>query len=164
MAPLSASSGCLPAASGRSWWCCRQPAASQPYCFMLRMLPRPCTAPSSLPGAARPVADDDRRSLLLDNQVLAARHFSERFQILLHHLTDNDDVIGHVTDWFWRVEFQRRGRWAVVGGGAGAGVPPSWRARSRPSHCADSPALPHCSPHIHMLVWIENSPNCDERE
>lgn len=66
-----------------------------------------------------------RTKLLHDYPVVASRQFNKRFKALMKFLSKNDKILGgKIKDYWYRVEFQKRG-----------------------------------SPHIHMLVWIENAPS-----
>ena len=67
--------------------------------------------------------------LLQSDPVTCARFFDHRVQQFINNvLKSNLHPIGHVKDYFYRVEFQQRG-----------------------------------SPHIHMVVWIENAPKHNEQ-
>jgi hypothetical protein len=48
------------------------------------------------------------RGLVHDRPVDVARHFGRRFDIFLKYLKD-EEVLGQIDDYYWRVEFQRRG-------------------------------------------------------
>ena len=51
-----------------------------------------------------------RREMMLADQVNTVRHFSNWLKHFWHWLTKSDDrPLGHVEDWFWRIEFQNRG-------------------------------------------------------
>ena len=50
-----------------------------------------------------------RRRLALEHQVLASRHFAHRWAKMLAWLKSNDQPLGKLEDFFWRVEFQVRG-------------------------------------------------------
>jgi hypothetical protein len=67
----------------------------------------------------------ERSKLLHDYPVVASRQFNKRFKALMKFLSKNNKILGgKIKDYWYRVEFQKRG-----------------------------------SPHIHMLVWIENAPS-----
>lgn len=50
-----------------------------------------------------------RRAMLRDNPVGIARHFSNRWALVLSWIQGEAQPLGAVTDVWWRVEFQRRG-------------------------------------------------------
>lgn len=51
----------------------------------------------------------DRRAMLRDRPVDVARHFSNRWALMLRWLQQPQSPLGEVMDVWWRVEFQRRG-------------------------------------------------------
>jgi hypothetical protein len=56
------------------------------------------------------VTDQERKEMMLNDPVTVARHFDNRWRHFFHWLiTDPSHPVGNVTDYFWRVEFQRRG-------------------------------------------------------
>lgn len=55
------------------------------------------------------VADKDRKNMLLNDPVTVARHFSNRWNHFLKWILSDEQPVGKITDYFWRVEFQRRG-------------------------------------------------------
>ena len=67
---------------------------------------------------------NEKTKLVQKDPITCSRIFDERVRKFIQiFLKSSHDPIGHVTDYFYRVEFQQRG-----------------------------------SPHIHMLVWIDNAP------
>ena len=67
---------------------------------------------------------NEKTKLVQKDPITCSRIFDERVRKFIQiFLKSSHDPVGHVTDYFYRVEFQQRG-----------------------------------SPHIHMLVWIDNAP------
>ena len=67
---------------------------------------------------------NEKTKLVQKDPITCSRIFDERVRKFIQiFLKSTHDPVGHVTDYFYRVEFQQRG-----------------------------------SPHIHMLVWIDNAP------
>ena len=53
---------------------------------------------------------EQRRQMMLNNQVTTARHFANRLKHFWHWMTESvDKPLGDLVDWFWRIEFQCRG-------------------------------------------------------
>lgn len=50
-----------------------------------------------------------RRTMLRDRPVDVARHFSNRWSLMLRWLQQPDSPLGGIADVWWRIEFQRRG-------------------------------------------------------
>lgn len=74
-----------------------------PDCF------RACNSAMSLEDAARLPASE-RRRYLKENPDLASRHFYRRFKYFFEHIMcGKAKPLGEITDFFWRVEFQKRG-------------------------------------------------------
>ena len=57
------------------------------------------------------VSDSMRRKLMFDDPVTTARHFDHRWRSMLNFMIKSA-VVGRINDYFWRIEFQVRGRWA----------------------------------------------------
>ncbi|MDY6841695.1 MAG: AAA family ATPase [Pseudomonadota bacterium] len=69
----------------------------------------------------------EKSKLIQQDPVTCSRHFDYRIQILFRKVLLGElEPLGHVVDYFYRVEYQQRG-----------------------------------SPHIHCLLWVENSPEAD---
>ncbi len=68
----------------------------------------PITDPDQQAAYLQGLSRADKRALLAANPVGAARHFSNRYKHFLKWLHDAQPL-GEVSDYFWRVEFQRRG-------------------------------------------------------
>ena len=58
----------------------------------------------------------DRQRYLVENPDIASRHFQRRFKSFFEHVLNGDaKPLGEITDYFWRIEFQKRGSSHVHG-------------------------------------------------
>lgn len=95
---------------GAATFFCSFSAAETQWTHLLKILSKVLDNKNLTDQQAQELTWNDRTRLIQSDPITTARHFDFQVQCLFHLLKAHNGPLGHLKDFFYRVEFQQRGR------------------------------------------------------